>query len=710
MPDVLLEIGTEELPPDFVASGEVQLRDAAERQLGEARLSYESIEVFATPRRLALLVRGLAPAQAPATEERRGPPLSRALADDGTFTSAAVGFARSAGVDPSDLVRRQTDGGEYLYLVREVEGAPAAAVLPEVLGAVASALTSPKTMRWDASGVRFPRPIRWLVALADDEVVPVTFGGLRAGRTTRGHRLLAPEPVDIDRPASYADRLRRVSVIADRDERRKAVRAAATEAASALGGRPVIHEALLDEVTDLVELPTGVAGTFDPGYLELPRDVLITSMESHLRHFAVEDDAGALLPGFVCVSNASADNADVVVRGNARVLRARLEDARFFAAEDAKQTLSQRAQALREVVFHAKLGTLADKSARVRELVPLVADALGLDAAETEAAALAAEVFKADLLTHLVYEFPELQGVVGRAYAKADDVLRERAGAGIELVAAAIEEHYRPRFADDDLPASGPGVALALADRIDTLVGYLGVGLAPSGSEDPFGLRRAATAFAQIALERQAGVAVDEVVAAAAEAYRRQGVELDGAQSAVRALIATRAAALLGRRGIDPLFVGAAAGSDYADLPDLAARAEALRSLHESGRLQPLAVVHERAHNLSADAAGGPTNPDLFEHDAERELHRVLVQVRPVAAERAAARDYPGALEALLDVGAALERFFEDVLVMADDERVRANRLSLLRSTAAAFAQVADFTDIEPKRLQHRGDDDGQVA
>lgn len=708
MPDLLFEIGCEELPPGDVASGEGQLQRSGPRLLEEARLPYREMEAFATPRRLALLVRGLPERQEPTVEERRGPPADRAYDVDGSPTQAARGFAEGAGVAVEDLVKKATDQGEYVFSRVEHPGRPAGQVLPEVLVRLTEGLSFPKTMRWDASGVRFPRPIRWLVALVDADVLPVRYAALEADRVSRGHRVFHPGEVVLRDASSYAERLAEAGVLARRPERREAVRAAAEDAASDLDGEPILHQAVLDEVTDLVERPVGLVGHFEERYLELPREVLVTVMESHQRYFGVEDGRRRLLPGFVCVSNADPVNAETIVSGNERVLRARLEDARFFFREDLERTLSARVEELGGLVLHARLGTMLDKAGRISALTERTGRWLGLGEGDRRTAIDAARLCKADLLTHLVYEFPELQGIMGREYAKRDPQLVDELGGRLEGVAQALYEHYLPRFAGDDLPSSAPGAALALADRLDTLVGYLGIGLEPSGSEDPFALRRQATGFAQISLARPRGVPLEEAVAEAHQAFLEQGAELDPLEvctERVVGLLRTRAEALLEREGIPRLFIEAAGNGPWSDLADLAARARALTALHRSGSLHSLAVAHERAFNLSREA-GERVEEDALAHSAERDLYSELRAAEGVVRDRAADRDYVGALDALGPLVEVIEVFFDKdrgVLVMDPDEELRRNRLALLRRTADLFGEIADLSLVPPKALEGDG-------
>lgn len=696
VPDLLLEIGTEELPHADVRSGERQLLDAVVAALAEARLSHGPADSFATPRRLAVLVRQVAEVQAPAVEERRGPAIAQAYLEDGSWAPAAVGFARANQSEPDALVRKTTPQGEYVYLVREIPGAQASQVLPAALASAVDALQFPRAMRWDQTRARFSRAVRWLVSLLDDAVLPVEWAGLVAGRTSRGHRLVAGQ-VEIPSASAYEPALEAGGVVVRRAKRRHAVRTIADQTASALGGRPVVRDAVLDEVTDLVERPTGVDGRFDSAYLKLPRDVLVTVMEAHLRYFPVENADGELLPGFVAVSNGDAAAADVIRSGNERVLRARLEDARFFYEEDLKTSLSQRTERLAGIVLHSGLGTLKDKVLRVGVLLGTIASWLSLSDQEADVAFAAADVSKSDRTTHLVFEFPELEGKVGREYALLDAELRDVVGDLLPKVGDAIRDHYLPRTPDDDLPSSRAGVALGLADRIDTLVGYLGAGLGPTGSQDPYGLRREAWGVAALSIGCDAGIPLRGAIAAAHEQYVRAGIELPAGPSAgeVYDLIVSRAQALLEREGVPSLLVQAALRSSWSHLPDLAARARALGAMHAAGRLHPLAVSFERCHNLSRGGPYGEVDAGALTHEAEQNLFGQLVAVEEIAGERAAERDYAGVLGTLEPLSTVVDALFEAVRI-ADDR----NRLALIERTAKVFGLVADFSVVPPKLLE----------
>ncbi|HVE91842.1 MAG TPA: glycine--tRNA ligase subunit beta [Actinomycetota bacterium] len=707
MADLLLEIGTEELPPSAITAGEPQLLELATRLLGRERLAHGAVDTFATPRRLAVLVRDVAQVQEAVSEERRGPPASRAFTDLGEPSEVGIRFARSNGVDPSQLQRRSTPQGDYAYVVRQTPARPALDLLPDVLSEMLGSLSFQRTMRWDDSGVKFPRPIRWIVALFGDKVVPFVHGRVAAGRQSVGHRVFHPGPVEITDAASYESQVRDAGVLAKISERREEIVSEAQRAADSMGGTAIAHDRIVDEVTRIVERPVALTGTFDPGYLELPRAVLTTSMETHLRHIAVQDRDGSLLPGFVVVSNADPGAAAMIAHGNERVLRARLEDARFFFAEDRKVPLQAYARRLNEVVVHARLGSLADRARRMTALLPDTVGWSSIKEGDARAAAIAAPLVKADLLTHMVGEFPELQGEMGAEYALRDSDLAREAGDLLPAVALAVREHYLPRFAGDAVPSSPAGSLVGLLDRLDTLVGYVGIGLLPTGSADPYALRRAAAGFAAICIATGYRIPISDSVARLWEGYRAAGADLqplDACLEGVSGLLSDRTQAILEREGVAAPFVSMARGSAWTDLPDLAARARAVAEVHASGGLKELVTAHERPHNILRKAGGvdAPLDRSMAVHPAERDLLQTIDSLAGQVTALAAERRYAEALSAAAPLAAPMDRLFDrDAGVMVNDpnEKVRHNRLALLAAAVTVLSAVADLSAVEPKEL-----------
>lgn len=676
----LFEIGVEELPASFVHGALDALPGLVRGHLADARLAHGDVRALGTPRRLAVWVDALADRQRDLSEQVLGPPARVAVADDGSFTKAALGFARKQGVDASALTIEETDKGRYVAFQREEPGRPAADVLPPLLERLVGEIPFRKSMRWGAGDVAFGRPIHWLVALHGDAVVPARFAGIEAGRTTRGHRFLAPDAVEVPRADAYVDTLRSVHVLVDPEERTRRMEEALEAAARDLGGELVPDPFLVGECASLVEAPHVVPGGFDEAFLALPEGVVVSVMRDHQRYFAVRGSGGdRLLPAYLNVVNTALDPA-TIRRGNDRVLRARLADARFFVEEDRKRSLASRVDDLRAVVFQSKLGTLHDKAERIAALAPTLAP--GAEAAAAEAARLA----KADLTTLIVGEFPELQGDMGRFYALADRV--------DGVAADAIRDHYLPRGASDAPPRDPVSAAVGVADRIDTLVGCFGVGLRPSGSADPYALRRAALGIVRTALEGPIDVRLGDLVRAARAAYPA-------------GVLATDAAAL--ERDLDEFFrarlraafaekhdtevVDACLGAwDGQSVRDLAARVRAVEAFQTLPAYESLLVAFKRTYNIAADAPPGEPDPGRFEAPEERALAERFDALKPRVRSAVEAGDYETALRTVADeLREPIDAFFDAVFVMVDDEDLKANRLRLLGGIARTLTRIAHF-------------------
>lgn len=709
MRTLLFELGVEELPAGIVRPAMNQLVQRLTAALEEARLAFVAAHGYATPRRLAAAVTGVAELQAPRQTRVRGPSKAVAFDPQGRPTQAAIGFARAQGVSVDSLVIDRFGESEYVFAVKSEPSRPAAAILPGLLAEVVQGMQFARTMRWKQGELRFPRPIRWVVALFGDEVVPVQLDGLAAGRESFGHRLAHPGPVRLESADDYEAALLAAGVVVDPQRRWQMVVEEVRAAAHRNAGRPVEQEELLEEITHLVEYPVGLVGRFDSRFLSLPREVLLTVMASHQRYVAVVDDEGALKPVFVVVANGDHIDLDLVRQGNERVLAARLADAWFFYEEDLKKPLADRVGALRGVTFQERLGSMYDKTLRVAELVSWFASRLELPASVQAVARRAAQLCKADLVTHMVYEFPELQGVMGREYAS-------RSGEPAE-VAAAIGEHYRPRFSGDRLPESEAGALVALADKLDTIVGFFGIGQGPTGSEDPFALRRHALGVVRISLERGWAWPISEAVAAAAELYgerlRGQGREsreegpnrrppTDGHKEGqawrslseeVSEFLRQRLRAVLAEEGLDPASVEAALRAAGDSLVEAARRARALAALRGGQEFEDAIVAFQRAYNLARGRPGlGQVDEAMLLEPMERALWQALQETVPAARSALQAGDVQQAVRQLARLRPTVDRFFEQVLVMAEDGRLRANRLELLHRLVGAFQEVADFS------------------
>ncbi|GAB4185323.1 MAG: glycine--tRNA ligase subunit beta [Geothermobacteraceae bacterium] len=682
--ELFLEIGTEEIPAGFLTPARKDLERLLRKDLDAAGLDYGAIRTFATPRRIAIAIADLAEAQPRQELNLTGPSVQVAFDAEGKPTRAAEGFARSNGVSVEELEKVETDKGTYVCVHKVIEGKPTVELLPDMLSQIVAAIPFRKSMRWNDLDVRFARPMHWLVALYGGQVVSFGFGNLTSGNLSRGHRFMAPEEFEVTGCDQWLAELEKRFVVADQDRRKELIAEQVEQTATSLGGRVNLDDALLDEITHLVEYPVPVAGSFEADYLQLPRELLITSMREHQRYFTISDDQGRLMPHFITISNTAAEDLSVVARGNERVLRARLSDAMFFWQEDQKQKLETRLEALRKVVYQQKLGTSYEKVMRFTAIARELAERFEPGAvADTERAALLA---KCDLETGMVYEFPELQGVMGREYARLEG---EK-----ERIAVAIYEHYLPVEAGGELPSDNVGAFVSIADKIDTICGCFGVGLIPTGSADPYALRRSALGILNIIFDRGfrlslAGL-VDRSLELLKEKLTRPVVEV---RSDVLNFFAGRFRNMFEDVPADVLDAVIAAGFD--DPVDALARARALAQLKGREDFEPLAVAFKRVGNILRKADTVPQVDDsLFEADCERELWQRVGQARSEVEAAVGAGDYGAALQAIAALRPQVDVFFDGVMVMAEDERLRGNRLALLKTVADLFADIADFARI----------------
>jgi len=683
--ELLFEIGVEEIPSAYLPPALEDLKAAASRLLAEQRLAFTAIRTLGTPRRLVLFVDGLAERQADARREVVGPPKAAAFDAEGKPTRAAEGFARAQGVAVEALQVRALERGEYLLAVQEERGARTAEVLAGLLPKLLSALSFPKFMRWGEGTFRFVRPIRWLLALYDGRVVPFEVDGLKPGGKTYGHRFLAPRGVRVRSFQEYLESLEERFVVVDPDRRRELVRTQAAEAAAAVKGRPVLDASLVETVADLVEFPTAVCGAFKPEYLELPREVIVTPMQKHQRYFPVVDAAGNLLPHFVAVSNMRAKDMGLILQGNERVLRARLNDAEFFFREDRKRPLAERLPELRQIIFQEKLGSVADKVQRLQRLAGWLA--AQVDPAARPSAERAALLCKADLPTAMVKEFPNLQGIMGREYARLSGEAPD--------VCQAIEEHYLPRSAGDRLPATGAGATVALADRLDSIVGCFGIGLVPTGSEDPYALRRAALGAVQIVLQRGWHLPLDEAVACAQAGFGDSGgSKADATRQAVLEFLRGRTQAVLAERGMPGDVIESVLSAGSNDIADVARRADALGVLRREADFVELATAFRRVVGIIPRGFDRPVETNRLVEAAERALYAQAAELKGEVERLVAARDYLGALRRIAGLRPVVDMFFEEVLVIGPDEGLTQNRFALLKTVGSLFARIADFTKI----------------
>lgn len=675
--DLLFEIGTEEIPAHVMPHLLEDLAQLAETMLKEHRLSYEKVRTLGTPRRAALIVTGLAERQEDVNTETRGPSVAIAFDADGNPTKAGAGFARGQGVDPSALIQR--DG--YVYASVHESGAATAELLTSLLPDLVRAIPLPNSMRWGNLDFRFIRPIRWFVALYGTEIVPFTLAGVTSGNHSRGHRTLAPADFVITSAADYEAACEKAYIIVDPERRRAMICEQITETAKACGGTAEITPDLLEEVLYLVEYPTALSGSFEEKYLALPAEAVITPMRDHQRYFPVKAADGSLLPAFITVRNGGKAHLDVVAHGNERVLRARLADAQFFFDEDRKKSLAEHREKLKTVVFQRGLGSMYEKTERLMALTTAIVEEMA--AGDTDDAALAdarraAELSKADLVTGMVTEFTELQGIMGREYALLDGES--------PAVARAIDEQYMPRFAGDELPQTLLGVALSVADKIDNIVGTFSQGRIPTGSQDPFGLRRQALGLVLMLIEQESTMLLSDLVDEACDLYDLEEFR-DKMQVYVADFIRLRLKNVLSERGVRYDVQEAVLG-DVDLVADVPVRAAYVERLLASEGGEALVQSFVRVGNIARSVTGGTVDPALFKAEEEGAL---LSAYQAAAAARAEGEDTLPTEQAL---GRAIDTFFDAVMVMDKEARVKENRLSLLKMIDDDLLETADYSKI----------------
>lgn len=686
--DFLFELGTEELPPKSLASLSAALEANLIQEFEKAGLSYGAVTSFATPRRLALWISDLASRQPDQTVERRGPSLDAAYDVHGRPTKATEGFARSCGVNVEDLIVLRSDKGEWIGLRQRLPGCPTEELLPDMLLRSLAALPIAKRMRWGTGEAEFVRPVHWLVVLYGNRIVPCRLLGLVSGRTTRGHRFHAPGSLVIQSPETYEAQLAHEGrVLARFAARREKIERLARETAAQVRGMPVINADLLDEVTALVEWPVPVLGEFDPRYLALPPEVLIHTMQEHQRYFPVVDSQNRLLAHFITFSNLESRNPEAVRRGNERVIRPRLADAEFFWNQDRRKTLEERVEGLRQITFQKTLGTLHDKTRRVQNLAMHLAESLGLETSFAERAALLA---KTDLLTEMVGEFPDLQGVMGRYYALAEGEPEE--------IALAIEEQYLPRISGGPLPVTRTGQILAVSEKIDTLAGIFSVGVVPTGDKDPYGLRRAALGVVRILIEKELDVDLADLLDHALRQFHHR-FELDETRSAVLEFVFERLRGYSLENGFRHDEYEAVLALRPTHLVDFQRRLLAVREFRRLAAAESLAAANKRIRNIlrkSGEAVSAHADERLLVEEAEQALLAAVRRAHADILPLLHGHDYTAVLCRLAQLRETVDVFFDRVLVLTEDPVLRANRLGLLAMVEKLFLNVADISSLQP--------------
>lgn len=682
--DLLFEIGTEELPSAPLNKALIQLEGLVKERFEGAHIAYQDFEIFSTPRRIAVLMHGVAEKQPDSVAEYKGPSKSVGFDAEGNPTPAALGFARSKGLEISDVEVRSIDGVEYLYATKQQVGTLTSELLPEILGDLVTSLDWKRSQRWGSGDERFARPVRWLVALFGSEVIDVKFGHLSAGNVSQAHRFMPQMEVTIAQPSDYVSALKNARVIVSKDERRKLILDGLEKNASAYG-RALINADVLEEVINLTEDPSVLVGTFDESFLRVPREILESAMSKHQRYFAIERADGSLDNHFLVVSNGDDRFAEQIIEGHERVIRARLADAAFFFDEDKKVSLDDWSEKLSQVVFQEKLGTTAQKVERIEKLTGYLCDIAGVSPQEKTDALRAAHLCKADLVTSAVVEFTEVQGIMGGYYALAQGDNAQ--------VAQAITQHYQPRFSNDAIPATNVGKIIAVADKIDTIAGIFAVGKAPKGTSDPFALRRSAIGILQIALQG-IDLDLDALIAHALDNLEHISFDREKTQGEVKKFFIARLSSLLKDNGVSTEALNAVLAVSNAHPRDISARCTALQEFIEQGsEMQTLFAAFKRAKNLSDPTVGTSVNEALLE-DVERQFVSALTAHKDTILSAIERQDYTEALKGYVPLKEPVDAFFDNVMIMADDEAIKRNRLALLNVFLEVFSKFADFSEL----------------
>ncbi len=683
--ELLFEIGTEEIPAAFLVKAVTDIEEITKKMFTEKRIPFSGVQVLATPRRLCLYIAEVGEKQEDQTIEKLGPAKKAAFDEKGNPSKAALGFARGQGLDISQLETVTTEKGEYLASRKTIIGEATAALLPEMLTKLVTAIPFRKTMRWADYELRFPRPIHWILALYGGEIVSLQLEAVQSSNCSYGHRFLAPDSFTVENFADYKKKTKENFVIVDPAERKQIILEEARKAAAEVDGKIYYTDDLLETVTFIVEYPVIIRGGFDREFLQVPKEVLTTTMISHQKYFPVTDGTGLLLPYFIAVSNTQARDLSVIARGNEKVIRARLADARFFFEEDQKVPLETRLEALKKVVFHKLLGTSYDKVMRFRKLAAIIVDKINPAIKDTvDRAALLA---KADLETQMVGEFSELQGIMGREYARL-------AGEN-PVVSEAVYEHYLPIAAGGDLPQTDEGAIVGIADKVDTITGFFGVGLPPTGTADPYALRRQALGVINIILNRRYALPLDFLLDESLKlldgVLKKPAAEV---KKDVRDFFAGRYQNQLIAQGYAYDTVDAVLAVGLNDLVVASEKIKALQAFRTNPEFEPISIAFKRVDNILKDFSNPNVDPKLFATDAERNLYSAAKEIEKQIVDGIEKNDFNLALKEMARLRPPVDAFFDSVMVMDKDEKVKFNRLSLLSEISATFHKIADFAKI----------------
>lgn len=688
--DLLFEIGIEEIPARFMAPALKQIKETVTAKLAEAGLEYKAVKTYGTPRRFTLIVEELAEMQADIVVESKGPAKKAAFDAEGKPTKALQGFCRGKGVEISDLTEKEIKSVPYMYAVKEVKGRKTADIIGDMLLDTVNGIYFPKPMRWGYGEMRFARPIRWVVLLFGEDVLPITLGGVESSRYSRGHRFLGNQHVEIKNAETYEKTLAEEFVIVDQDKRREEIWKQVQSVAEAAGGVVKPDDDLLEEVVYILEYPTALLGDFDEKYLSMPVELVVTPMVEHQRYFPVYAKDGTLLNHFIAVRNGNDYRLDIVKAGNEKVLVARLADAVFFWEEDCKKPLEANLPRLESIVFHEKLGTLSAKVERVCALADFIGKKLGYGEEDLANTARAGKLMKCDLVSSAVFEFTELQGIMGKYYA---EVYNEPAD-----VAAAIKEHYMPRFAGDELAQTKPGIALAIADRLDSMVGFFGQKMLPTGSQDPYALRRQANGICQTIIRHQLDLSLAELIEEAYKLYANVKMVSNAEETKADLLnfFKSRLDTVLGDEGVSYDVVNAVLCKPVDNLKEIFDKAKVIKTFKGCSAFADLMGGYNRANNMLAKVKKfAVVDKALFEEDAEISLYAGLTAAKAEVEKAMAENNYNAALSAVSSLRPLIDGFFENVMIMSKDENVKNNRLAVLKEIVDLGNTVGNLSQLE---------------
>lgn len=687
----LLEIGVEEIPASFINGALEQLKNNIGSMFKENRIEYKDIHTYATPRRLTVIVEGLSDRQLDLKEEVKGPAKRIAFNEDGSPTKALEGFLRSKGIDEKDIVIKEHNGEDYVFANIVKSGKETAEVIAEEIAHVIKSITFPKSMKWGGKNIRFARPIRWLVSIFNDRVVPFDLEGIKVGNVTRGHRFLGSQHIELNSVDEYVTKLEENFVIVDQNKRKEIIKYGSERLAKEKGGSILADERLLEEVTNIVEYPTPLLGKIKDEYLSLPKDVIITPMKEQLRFFPVVNDHNRLLPYFVTVRNGNEEYAETVIKGNEKVLGARLEDAKFFYYEDIKEPLENYVESLKYIIFQDKLGTLYDKTLRIQKLAAKIGDYLEVGEETQKNLQRAAYLSKADLATKMVNEFTELQGRMGMEYAN-------HSGEN-EIVSTAIYEQYLPKFTGDEIPTTTAGAILSIADKMDTIAGSFAIGIQPTGSQDPYGLRRQALGIINIILEKRLKLSLSDVIDYALYIYvENQGLVFDynEVKQEIITFFAGRLKNMFGDMGIRYDIIDGVLSVGIDDLYDLKVRAEKINQylVKNEEMLSEVLTTFNRVINLANKATSTEVKRDLLVEEEEVELYDTFNRIEESVLEHLDKKAYDKALEQFITLKEPVDNFFDHVMVMVEDDKLRENRLGLLAKISEKMLMICDLSKL----------------